>query len=247
MAKSGWRDIENELDAWRAEAKVATIWWRDDDATTVTPELERLLAISEKTGLGLAVIPAAADRELALLMNGNPRITVIQHGYAHVNHASAGEKKIELGGNRNLDSILGELTLGWERLEDFKYRLPVLVPPWNRIDSDLVLQLPMLGLSTFGPRDKTEPTPGLIQANTHVDIIDWRSRTFIGEEAALAGITRHLSERRLGSVDCTEPTGILSHHLVHDDKAWIFLEKLVEFTIDNSALRWLCAREVFWP
>ncbi len=247
MEMSGWQSIKDELEAWRAEAKEAPMWWRDDDAASITPELERLLRLGEKTGLGLAVIPATTDDELIPFMNKHPRITVIQHGYAHLNHARPGNKKIEMGGDRNPDDILRELALGWECLENFKYRLPVLVPPWNRIEHDLVCQLPMLGLSTFGRRDQLEPAPGLIQANTHVDIIDWQSRSFVGELAALAAIVRHLSESRISPEDNPEPTGILTHHLVHDDKAWDFLEKFVESTTCHSAVRWLCPREVFWP
>jgi hypothetical protein len=37
------------------------------------------------------------------------------------------------------------------------------------------------------------------------------------------------------------PIGILTHHLVHDEAAWDFLEKLFSFT---RGQRWLSAQEL---
>jgi hypothetical protein len=90
------------------------------------------------------------------------------------------------------------------------------------------------------------PASGVIEVNVHVDCVAWlHGRGFIGAGAALAGIVGQLRKRRLGRVCIDEPTGILTHHLVHDEKAETFLRRLLEVTGAHAAARWLDAAEVF--
>ena len=59
-----WSALDEELARWRDTERAADFWWRDDDATALTPALERLLALSRRSDvpLALAVIPLAAAR-----------------------------------------------------------------------------------------------------------------------------------------------------------------------------------------
>jgi hypothetical protein len=78
-----------------------------------------------------------------------------------------------------------------------------------------------------------------MEINTHVDIIDWHgTRGFIGEEPALRGLINHIA------ANTGEPTGVLTHHAVHDEAAWAFLERLYERTRRRGA-RWAEARSLF--
>ena len=117
--------------------------------------------------LSLAVVPAHATPALADRLGAEPGVDLLQHGYAHVNHAAPGEKKVELGPHRPAMIVLGELGTGWLALERlFGGRaLSVMVPPWNRIAPGLVPTLPEIGfsgLSTFGPRRRARPVSGLL-------------------------------------------------------------------------------------
>ena len=49
------------------DGRTIAFWWRDDDAETVTPQLERLLELAERHDLplGLAVVPKGATEALA--------------------------------------------------------------------------------------------------------------------------------------------------------------------------------------
>src|SRR6185369_8743358 len=141
------------------------------------------------------------------------------------NHAPAGDKKAEIGAHRPAMMVLGELGTGRMALERlFGPRLlPVLVPPWNRIAPGLVPTLPEIGyrgLSTFGIRPRARPVSGLVQVNTHFDLIDWRASRFAGSETVLAALARALAASRTTT---GEPVGILSHHLAMDEAAWDFL------------------------
>jgi hypothetical protein len=249
-----WAELDRELDAWAAAGRRAEVWWRDDDAGPVTPALRRLLDLAASAGvpLALAVIPAAADAALAALLAEHPAATgVLQHGYAHRNHAPAGAKKCELVDPALRPAVLEELSQGRAALDGlFGARArPVLVPPWNRFAAGLTAQLPDLGfsgLSACKARAAAHPAPGLLQANCHLDIMAWRpQRRFLGTAAALAALTGHFAARRLGSADPGEPSGILSHHQVHDDGAWDFLAALLARLAAHPTARLLTAAEVF--
>ncbi len=254
MVADGWRALEEELNAWAEEGRVADLWWRDDDAQCPTPALQRLLALSTETAtsLTLAVVPKGTETSLTHVLEEAPRVKVIQHGYAHVNHAGTDRKKAELAASRPAEDSLDELIRGRRWLAHlFAGRFhAVLAPPWNRIDPLLVPALPgagIRGLSAFGARRSVEPAPGLIQGNCHVDILDWRgSRGFVGEDVALAAVVNHLARRRRGNVDAKEATGVLTHHLAMDEACWVFLATLIERTRNHPAVRWLDVEEVLW-
>src|SRR5262249_39125580 len=104
------------------------------------------------------------------------------------------------------------------------------------------------GISRISSPRALQPAPGLIEANVHVDCVAWANgRGFIGESKALGGIVGHLQNRRFGAVCTDEPTGILTHHLVHDAATEAFLRQFVEVTRAHPAARWLDATEVFSP
>ncbi len=243
----------DELDAWAADGREATLWWRDDDAADATPALERLLSIqgAHEVPLGLAAVPMAATASLAARVGATSGIAALQHGYAHRNHAPDGEKKVELGPHRRADHVIAELAMGRQRMEDLfgSRALPVLVPPWNRIAPYLVPMLPELGyagLSAFTPRRRARPVAGLIEANTHADVLDWKPRGFPGAAVAARRIADHLAARRRREVpDPDEPTGILTHHLVHDDAVWAFLAALIDSLSAHPAARWLSPADLF--
>jgi hypothetical protein len=242
-----------ELDCWANEGRRATLWLRDDDACEPTPALERLVFASRThdVPIALATIPARLDLRLCDALARAPRVTVLQHGFAHLNHAPEGFRSAELGANRPMPAIIDELQQGQRTLrEAFAARfLPVLVPPWNRIAPEVVDRLPdagFCGVSVFAPRPSPQAAPGLRCCNTHVDLIGWRrGRVFIGDDAAAARIAHHLCERRAGRCDADEPTGILTHHLVTDDSAWAFLDVLFEATRAHSAAQWLDSETIF--
>lgn len=242
---TGWPDLSRELDAWGEAGLTATFWWRDDDAATATPALDRLLALraAREAPMALAVIPARADETLAKRLAVAPEVAVLQHGWTHANHAMIGAPKAEFGPDRDTAFMLGELARGWIAIGTLfgTAALPVLVPPHNRIAPALAAALPAAayaGLSTYGARK--DPIRELIRVNTHIDIMNWRTRRFLGEEAALDLAVAHLKARRAGIVDPDEPTGLLTHHLAHDEEAWRFADAFLDAVRAHAAAR-LCA------
>jgi hypothetical protein len=252
-ADDPWTMLQRELDNWTESGKTATFWWRDDDAIKDTPQLRRLDALSRETNIpvSLAVIPARLRDSLPRFLHARDNFIAIQHGYSHSSYAEKGAKKIELGGDRPSDEIQTELTSGRQKISDTfgEQFTPVLVPPWNRIETRVYAALVSAGfsgVSTMWARHSAYPVKGLLQVNTHLDPINWHhGRGFIGDTNAVEQIHRHLTARRLGSADIAEPGGILSHHLDQNDEVWAFCRKLFEVLNRHPAVQWLSAREIW--
>jgi predicted deacetylase len=236
---AAWRRLTAELDRWPARG--ATFWWRDDDAGAAVPAFDRLLALAtvHAAPLALAVVPAWLEESVAAaIREGPPGLRVVQHGYAHRNHEPPAPdgtrgRSAELGTARPVAAAIAELAAGWARLSPLgPARLrAALVPPWNRIAPAVRAALPAAGyraLSTFGPRAAASARTGLRSVNTHVDPIQWRGgKRFGGAVWTLEQITTHLANRRLGRVDRTEPTGLLTHHRDLTSPAWACLDELL--------------------
>ncbi len=235
---AGRAALDREVDTWRAAGREVTLWWRDDDAVEPSPALSRLLDARPGCPLGLAVIPASAKASLVGVLPDE--VDVLVHGFAHANHAVSGDRKSEYPAGRVAPDELRE---GRERLEAlFGERvLPVFVPPWNRMAEDAAAALPSAGYRVLsGYRGRPEgPLPRL---DTHVDLVDWRGgRRFAGADAVLGALAAALAARR--DTRITAPTGVLSHHLVHDEAAWRFLERLLAWGEDAPGVRWVRPRD----
>ena len=232
-----WAALEREVDAWRTAGREVTLWWRDDDAVEPSPALSCLFDMQPSCPLGLAVIPTGAKATLAGVLPDT--VDVLVHGFAHANHAAPGDRKSEYPAGR---VAADELCQGRERLEALfgEHVLPVFVPPWNRMGQDAAAALPVAGYRALsGYRGRPEgPLPRL---DTRVDLIDWRGgRRFAGTDTVLGALAAALAARRDASDPC--PTGVLTHHLVHDAATWRFLERLLAWVEDTPGVRWVRPR-----
>lgn len=225
--------LDIELDRWCDGGLTPKIWLRDDDASAPSAALDRLLACvcGRSAPLLIAVIPEPCDAALADRLANEPLAAPAVHGFAHANHAASGGKNTELTEHpptRTVDTVLAELRVGQGKLRSlFGETLSgILVPPWNRMSPAVAARLGESGfsaVSTFGWKDAATTLPHL---DTHVDLIDWRGGR-IGRdlETVAATFAENLAEaRRRGGA----PVGLLTHHLAHDETAWIVLETLLD-------------------
>jgi hypothetical protein len=240
-----WVALSEELDRWSSLERKATFWWRDDDAAQPCAALDRLLDLATRTPLALAVIPVATGPALAKRLAIESSVTVMQHGFAHTNHAPTGDRKAEFGQHRSNEAMVEEIAQGAALLRDtFRSNLAdTFVPPWNRIADGLAAHLSEAGIATLSSIGPRLPNLPLSQLNVHVDIIDWRGhRGFRGSDT-IDCMVEHLSQRRLGLIDATEVTGLLTHHLDHDDACWAFVADLLSLTAAHPAALWTSTAE----
>ncbi|MDJ0957073.1 MAG: hypothetical protein QNI91_09460, partial [Arenicellales bacterium] len=101
----GWNELSEELDNWRRQDRLVQLWWRDDDADRAGDAVMRMMQISLTfdVPVAIAVSPAIVNASLVQLVDKEFRCTVMQHGYAHLNHAPPDQKKCELGDHRPLN------------------------------------------------------------------------------------------------------------------------------------------------
>jgi hypothetical protein len=250
MAHMGtWQDLVSELDRWSDLGEPATFWWRDDDATAHTKELDVLLGHAEGIPLALAVIPRLARSDLADRIHPLRSVVVLQHGWSHINHAADGLS--EYPASRPMEHVAEELTAGREKLaEHFGPQLaPVFVPPWHGFDARFLPLLPEIGIkfiSQKGPDAPSIAADGVRQVNAHAAPIKWTSPASYGEdEEYLSQLLEHLSGRRLGRYDRALPTGLLTHHLAQNDDSYRFVARLIEVIANHPSATWLAANELF--
>ena len=251
-----WDGLAEELSAWQERGQVATFWWRDDDAVAASPALARLIAVSAATGVPVAIaaVPKLIEPSLPPALAGHPNVWLLQHGFAHIDHAKGlGEGAWELGAHRPLETVLAELEAGREIMGDLfgSPFLPVIAAPWNRIDPRLMPGLAargFLGVSSYGERPLFPPLADFVEANIHFDPSRWKAGArFRGETAALEMIVGHLRRRRSGEAQPDEPTGIVSHHAALDEASWRFLADLFRFVAQHPAGAWLSPKQIFSP
>ena len=248
---TGWDALEAELDAWSAAGRTVDLWLRDDDAGAATAPLRRLAEMCGRYRIppSLAAIPARAGPETAESLAGLDGARVLVHGFAHTDRSGPDERKTEYPPTRAPAEVVAEWTYAL-RLTHAVFgalAMAVFVPPWNRMAASLQAHLPragFAGLSGFGGRDAGRRA-GLVIANVHVDVVDWRRRAFRGEAATLARLVGHLEDRRLGRADAREATGIMTHHRDFDEDCWSFLDRLMASTHRRPGARWLSAAEIF--
>lgn len=241
--------LRTALDKAAGTGRHIDFWWRDDDADRSSEALDRLLFLgrSHDLPLVLAVIPADVQRALADRVARAPKVAVLQHGWRHLRHNAPDAKKAEFGDDRPLDAMLAEVDAGATRLRAlFGDRLlPGFVPPWNRIGPRLAERLVAdrhLVLSTHSPGAPSLPG----RLDTHCDIVAWRtSRSAVSAEEAFALLADEV-ERRLSGAS-TGPIGLLTHHLVHDEAAWLLLDDIFTAIASSPASRWPDSKTLFPP
>ncbi|MGJ8595258.1 polysaccharide deacetylase family protein [Sulfitobacter sp.] len=229
---SDWAALDVELSQWSAIGQIPRLWWRDDDAQTVTPDLERLLGLSHRFSVPthLSVIPDGLQPDLSPRLRDAEYAFVLQHGLVHKNHEPKGTPASEVGNNRDLALQQDDLRRGWDILQSagMPRLLDGFVPPWNRIGDATRRMLPDWGysfLSAYEGRGDDADIAGLTQIDAHLDPIRWKyDRVFRGEDKMLAMLIEHLQDRRRRAPE--RPIGYVTHHLQTSDAIWEFTERL---------------------
>ncbi|MGB7286224.1 MAG: hypothetical protein WBC71_04760 [Salaquimonas sp.] len=236
---NGLTQIHNELSLWKDAGQKVRIWWRDDDAIKVTPELEQLEELAEiyEMPMLLAVIPALVDPRLGDFVSHQVMMQAAVHGYAHQDHSTIGQKKTELTASyplRSVGHVFDELRESRSIIKELfgEPASQLIVPPWNRVDKEISEKLGEVGfklLSGFTFKRLSNTIP---QLNCQLDLMHWKpERQGKTEQEVFTELQKCLYEAREKNF---APIGILSHHLVHDKEAWKSTRALMAFIQSNN-------------
>jgi hypothetical protein len=270
MIAPAWQSVRQELDRWSLQGLKARFWVRDDDACEMSGQLDRLRGLADRhdINIGLAIIPAKVHHNL---VNAFPhlgkRFQPMCHGWQHANYGQAGQPE-EFGDCRPLRALREDAEKAYKVFTGhFGIDCPIFVPPFSRIASDLVTDLPRIGFAglSAGPglmerrllrlsahlpwmpvlRLRTEtPVP---RFDVQIDLIDWSRSTARQPETVAADLVANLRLRRRGFLPCDRPIGLLTHHLVHDEPIWRLCDDILEMLKRHEAVGFLSAAHLIVP
>jgi len=233
---SAWLDpLRRVLD----ETAVAlSFFFRDDDVgrgdDRLTPLLDRFAR--RAIPIDLAAIPQALHPPLAdalrrAVARSGGAVGIHMHGFAHMNHESAG-RKAEFGTSRDAADQRRDLEDGRRRFEALLGDVvaPFFTPPWNRCTETTGRLLRELGFQALS-RDAGEPAlglPGLVELPVRVD---WLRRP------AASPHDLSLVAARLAAARPERPTGIMLHHERMDEDELERLDELLALLAGHRAAR----------
>ena len=232
------RKLKSVINIERNSDYEVKFWWRDDDVSDSTEELKILISFSylNKIPVNLAVIPQNLSNEAIKLIKQYTHISVVQHGYSHINYANVGEPLNEFGLHRSLEIQLKEIRIGFEKLITAfgNQFIPVFVPPWGHIADSVIEQISTIGIkgiSMIGDRDKIYPN--LINNNVNIDIHSWKTESDISYEVKIRPYNKIIDDvnnqikKEKSNDDCLI-IGILTHSQIMDNNDWYIFGKLVK-------------------
>jgi hypothetical protein len=244
-AARAWRSLETELRRWGDGGHTPKFWWRDDDARGMTEPLARLAGIASQNGapLLLAVVPGPEAETLRPVL-AQGLVKAAQHGVDHLDRSGGEGPRTEFHSLAATEDVAQQLVRGRRRLGDLPVE-PIYVPPWNTLTENVAEALVQAGfkaVSGFGGAMVRGSGPARLDA--HLDLMRWSpAPRFRGETQLLEQMRRRLVRLRKAKA-WSEPTGLLTHHLDHDEPAWRFLDELLRRLQAGRRTEWVSAAAV---
>lgn len=235
--------LEETLDA---APQPIVFFFRDDDAGWEDLHLFELIRIfgEHDVPLDLAVIPTSirnstAARLRALVEMFPQKISLHQHGYAHLNHEQNGRKS-EFGESRAGALQQADITRGRQLLSELFGPVidPIFTPPWNRCTSTTAACLRDAGFSYLS-RDVTASgidTAGLCELPIAVDWFKKRQ----GFRLSPFEIGKLLSAAASGQ----SAVGVMLHHAIMDQDEYTRLGELLRLLWSHPQTRCVLMRDV---
>ena len=229
------RALDEELARWRDAGREPTLWWRDDDAVDATPALDRLLdaaAHATAVPLALAVVPAQRDAGAGRAPRAS---TGRRRAAARLRPHQPCARRREEDGARPAPAGDGRAGRARHRLDG----AGAAVRPARAAGAGAALEphrarrwcrpcrrSAFAACRPSASAARADPVSGLLQVNTHVDLIDWQGAPLRRRRGGARRAVR-AGARARRAPDTDEPVGILSHHLAMDEAAWDFLRSLL--------------------
>ena len=217
--------------------KPIDVFFRDDNVDEDEPTLRRLLHLFAQKNVPviLGVIPAKLTNEcVELLARFRSSIEIVQHGWQHANHELTG-RKCEFGSSRSFDEQRTDIARGQARMhEAFGHNwFPAFIPPWNRCTTSTHQALDQLGFRVLSQLHKgVPPLTGFSwqEISVTLDLFRWKDgATLKPQEELLQAMAEQLTQ--------PQPIGIMLHHKVMHDDAFLFLEQLLDALRQSSNVR----------
>lgn len=222
-----------------------TFFFRNDDVGWEDTRLFELLDLFAEFNLplDLAAIPTAISprtaARLQTLVERNPgKLSIHQHGYAHLNHEPNG-RKCEFGETRSRELQLADIEAGKLRLNDLfgPTAEPIFTPPWNRCTAATAACVRDAGFKLLS-RDTTAPqlnTDGLMELPVSIDWFAKRKSVRLAPEEIGGSFSVALS--------ASSRVGVMLHHALMDEEERARLGELLQLVSTHSQARCVLMRD----
>jgi peptidoglycan/xylan/chitin deacetylase (PgdA/CDA1 family) len=219
-----WSELQQRL----AATGAVDVFFRDDDVDEDEPTLRRLLELFAQKNVPviLGVIPAKLTHQGIELLAQFPTTTeIVQHGWQHVNHELTG-RKCEFGSQRSFEEQLADIARGQTRMNEAfgAHWFPAFIPPWNRCTPPTYQALEQRGFRVLSQlHNDSSPRAGFSfrEISVTLDLFRWKDGTRLRPQEELwQAILQQLAQ--------PQPLGILLHHKVMHDEAFLFLAQLLD-------------------
>lgn len=237
--------LNHELAIWRRAWHVPQLWWRDDDCREPTWQLDRLLEVRRDIPITLAVIPDVDLNPLANRLSATSDVTVAQHGVDHENKLPPGGPRSEFPVDASQSAVSAAVAAGRARMVAAGLPPITFVPPWNEPSDRQIEAIKSARYDSYSIGATGKPLEALKHVGAQVDILRWKGKPhFKGRRRVFDALRKQLEARRaMGAYE--EPIGILTHHLVHDEPAWRFLDWFVAYS--RNRFQWRSLSELCQP
>ena len=220
-----------------AEKKPIDIFFRDDDVDIDEENLHRLLTIfaDRKIPLIAGVIPKLLIGDCIKLLSEFSEFTeLVQHGWQHKNHEIL-QRKCEFGNSRNFAEQFSDLAAGQKIMNEAfgENWFPAFIPPWNRCTEITHRALDELGFRVLSKlRGSQAPVTSFQfrEISVTLDIFRW-------ENGATLKSAEDIYEELTQQIVKGAPIGIMLHHKVMADEAFLFIEQLLDALKQSPSVR----------
>jgi hypothetical protein len=215
---------------------------RNDDVWTLDQSFRAFfdLMLGQKIPVVYGVIPAKLQEDAARFLRRakekDPELLdIVQHGYAHVNHAPAGDHhKYEFGETRTYAEQYEDIAKGMQIMRHaFGESLtPGFIPPYHSDDASTIDAIEALGIPLYSSRLKVpRPAKKFIEIPAQI----WANRA--DEQGVASPMDFHGLSRDLASVLASGPiTGIVfRHHMMTNPKDQDVLKALMQLVLQERS------------
>lgn len=215
-------------------------FFRDDDAGWEDARLFKLLNLfsAHHIPIDLAVIPKAIS-EITAKRLSKRKISIHQHGYAHLNHEQIG-RKCEFGESRSRELQLADIAAGKQMLTELFGPAvePIFTPPWNRCTATTTDCLRELGFTVLSRDLTASPLPVADLTELPVSV-DWFAQR---KKVPLRPV--EIGQLLAAATAAQTPVGVMLHHAIMNEAERERLGELLKLLSSHSQVRCVLMREL---
>jgi hypothetical protein len=223
-----------------------SFFFRNDDAGWEDARLFELVYLFARHNvpIDLAVIPRSISTSTAARLRNlaerfPDKLSLHQHGYAHLNHELNG-RKCEFGETRSRDLQLADINHGKELLRDLfgPITAPIFTPPWNRCTSATADCLREASFTLLSRDITASPlnARGLMELPIAVD--------WFAKRKGIRLAPNELADSLGAAAQRHGPVGLMLHHALMDEDDCARLGELLQLVSSHPQARCVLMRDL---